>query len=421
MFRSSRPNAITLAKRLLVLSALAGTAHFPVRAQAAPAAGADVQSPSEALAEDAGQYALLHGVSFDDAFRRLRAQEESVAVTEQLAQLHAGRLAGIAVEHQPAFRIVVLLTGTAPVPDQMIRAGGLDVLIVFRTGAAATGAEVVASIRQHQGAIRSAMASPPGMGLDPRTGELVLLVRMADAERHGRTALRAGMEALTGVPVRIGLLDGPDAQLGVEGGERVVGIDPADGHRYVCTTGFVVTDGARTGIATAAHCPDALTHRESDGGQTDLDFVGQWGAGSQDVQIHLAPSSPAPVFRAGARGGAVRTVIGARARAATRAGDTVCHRGERSGYSCSQVQLVDYAPPGDLCGGPCEPTWVTVAGPGCGAGDSGGPVFIGNTALGIAKGGSYNRPGSCAFYYYMSADYLPAGWSLLREPAVPTR
>jgi hypothetical protein len=59
--------------------------------------------------------------------------------------------------------------------------------------------------------------------------------------------------------------------------------------------------------------------------------------------------------------------------------------------------------------------WVTVRGPSCRNGDSGGPVFTGTTALGIVKGGNYAGNGRCNFYYYMSTDYLPPGWSLLLD------
>jgi len=57
-----------------------------------------------------------------------------------------------------------------------------------------------------------------------------------------------------------------------------------------------------------------------------------------------------------------------------------------------------------------------VSGPTCKGGDSGSPVFNGTTALGILKGASYRRGGTCAFYFYMSLDYLPPGWSLLKAP-----
>jgi hypothetical protein len=212
------------------------------------------------------------------------------------------------------------------------------------------------------------------------------------------------------------MLSGDDGDFAIGGGSRVEGIDPQDGRRYACTTGFVVTDGSRTGIVTAAHCPDVLTYVDPRGGQIPLSFVGGWGARHQDVQVHLADQPLQPTFYADTKKSALRILSGSRRRESTRAGDAVCHRGETTGYSCSQVELTDYAPPGALCGGPCEPSWVTVTGPSCRGGDSGGPIFNGTVAFGIAKGGNYNRSGRCNFYYYMSTDYLPDGWRLLGVP-----
>ena len=47
------------------------------------------------------------------------------------------------------------------------------------------------------------------------------------------------------------------------------------------------------------------------------------------------------------------------------------------------------------------------------SGDSGGPVFSGSVAFGIAKGINRTADGRCNFYYYMSTDYLPEPWRLL--------
>lgn len=372
-----------------------------------------MQSAIEALAQDAGEYARANGVALNEAMRRLRAQEESVAATDRLQELYKDRLAGVSIEHQPQYRIVMLLTGAEPVADQTIFAGGMNVPVVFRTGASATREQVIAAITAHQAEIRAALPTAPGMGLDPRTGELVVLVKAQDVDVGSEAALDAELEALTGVPVRIRVLDRRDENMDVQGGSRVEGIDPANGRRYVCTTGFVVTDGAATGVVTAAHCPDTLTYRDADGGEIPLSFAGQWGARYQDVQLHVSGEALAPIFYADSSKTAARKVTSWRNRRSTRAGDAVCHRGERTGYSCSQVELVDYAPPGDLCGGPCDPTWVVVTGPSCRSGDSGGPIFSGTVAFGIAKGGSYGSGGTCNFYYYMSTDYLPVGWSLL--------
>lgn len=374
-----------------------------------------IQSQAEALAQDAGEYARQNNVPLDEAQRRLRAQEESIASTDRLREIYKDRLAGISIEHDPVYRIVVLLTGTEPAADRAIIAGGMNVPIVFRTGAKSTSEQIVATMMHHRDAILALIPNASGMGVDPRTGELVVMVKAIHADRPGAEALDFELEALTGVPVRIRVLDGPDLDASIEGGARVEGVDPANGRRYACTTGFVVTDGARTGIVTAAHCPDALTYYGPSGAPKPLSFGGQWGWRHQDVQLHVSSEARQPLFYADTAKTVARRVTGSRSRVSTRAGDMVCRRGETTGYSCAQVELTDYAPPGDLCGGPCDPVWVTVPGPLCKGGDSGAPIFSGTIAFGIVKGGNYSRAGICNFYYYMSTDYLPVGWGLLRS------
>jgi hypothetical protein len=391
-------------------------AAFAAMLAGAPAGAQVVQTPHEALTQDAGEYAGRYGVPIDQAVRRLQAQEESVAFTDAIAARFADRLAGIAVEHSPAFRIVVLLTGAASVPEERLFVAGIVVPVVYRLGAVATRGEVVAAIERHQPAVRAAVPRAPGLGLDQRTGEMVVTLNRADIGAYGRDALLTDLTLTTGVPVRLRAVDGPDADGSVDGGARVVGVSPVDGQRYACTTGFVVSDGARAGVVTAAHCPDALAHVGVDGLQAPLTFVDQWGWGYQDVQLHLADEPLRPFFHADTAKALVRPVMATRARRSARAGDWTCHRGERSGYSCAEIELTDFAPSGDLCGGACTPTWVTVGGPVCRSGDSGGPVFIGTTALGILKGASYDSSGACNFYYYMSTDFLPEGWTVMRQP-----
>ena len=379
------------------------------------AVAATVQSPKDALARDAAEYARQFDVPQDEAERRLRAQEDSVEATDKIAAKYRDRLAGISVEHSPQYRIIVFLTGADPVAPRTIRAGGMRVPVIFRTGAKATRDQVAWAVTYHQAAIRAALPSPPGMGLDPRTGELVVIVgRASAAASDGADAIKAKLESIAGVPVQVRVLDRVDVNLSggadIAGGSRVEGVIPTDSKSYVCTTGFVVRDGDRYGIVTAAHCLDQLSYVAPGPVKTPLAYAGQWGWGYQDVQLHLSDAPLEPLFYADTAKTLVRAVRHIRSRDSTRAGDFVCHRGERTGYSCSLIELIDFAPAGDLCGGPCLPTWVTVAGPTCKGGDSGSPVFSGTTAFGILKGGSYRRDGSCAFYFYMSVDYLPKGW-----------
>jgi hypothetical protein len=366
-----------------------------------------VQSSAEALAEDAVQYAARFGVSPDEALRRLKAQQASVGATDAIANEYADRLAGMAIDNGPNYRIIVLLTGNDPVADR--NASGVP--IVFRTGAMATQAQALAALRKHLIDVRAELPGMRGAGYDQRSGEIVLLVTAADAARFGLDAIRARAEQVGGVPVRVIVNDLIESNMAVAGGGLVRG--SVEGARFRCTSGFVVTDGRRTGIATAAHCPDELAYERTDATDTPLAFAGQWGLGYQDVQVNLSSEASEPLFYANRGAGALRRLDSWRNVASTRAGDFVCHYGVSSGYSCATVELTDYAPPGALCGGPCSPTWVTVTGPNCMTGDSGGPVFSGTIAFGLAKGVNRSAAGRCNFYYYMSTDYLPPPWRLM--------
>jgi streptogrisin C len=368
-----------------------------------------IQTPSEALEEDSIQYAAQFGVTPAEALRRLRAQQATVTVTDSIAKEFASRLAGIAVEHRPDYRIVVLLTGSEPVTGRATA----GIPIVFRTGAMATHAQAIHSLRKHLIDFRGELPGARGAGYDQRTGEIVLLIPGSDAQKYGVEAIQARAEQVSGVPVRVVINDLFEANMTVDGGGRAAGVNVQTGRSNVCTTGFVVTGGGQNGIATAAHCPDALTYYDPDGSTEALIFAGQWGAGYQDVQVNLSPKASEPLFYANRGAGSLRRLATWRNVTSTRAGDFVCHYGESSGYSCAEIELTDYAPPGTLCGGPCSPTWVTVRGPGCIPGDSGGPVFSGSVAFGIAKGINRRSSGECNFYYYMSTDYLPPPWRLL--------
>lgn len=369
-----------------------------------------VETREEALAEDAIQYASQFQVTPVEAVRRLKAQQDSVAATDAIARELADRLAGISIEHRPDYRIVVLLTGPEPVADRT--AAGVPV--VFKIGAKATHAEAVAAMRRHLIDFRSELPGARGAGYDQRTGEVVLLVTPADATKLGVDAIRARAEEISGVPVRVVINELIESNMTVDGGGLVEGVSAITNRRSRCTSGFVVTNGEINAITTAAHCPDQLTYVDRDGTTSPtLPMIGSWGLGYRDVQLNGSANSPNPLFYADRESGSLRLVETWRSAASTRAGDFVCHYGESSGYSCATVELTDYAPPGELCGGPCSPTWVTVRGPSCIPGDSGGPVFSGDVAFGIAKGINRTDSGQCEFYYYMSTDYLPPPWRVL--------
>ncbi len=399
---------------LIAVMLASAAARAPARSDPLTIGASAAQTPAQALAQDAAVYARRYGVTPEAAVVRLEGLQASASITDRIRQTFRERLVGISIDHAPALRIVVLLTGDAPVASTSIRADRIIIPVIFHTGAAASGDQIIRAMLQRGPDLNALLPTARGMGLDARTGELVILIRMLDAGRVDLPALEARAEALTGVKVRFDRADRPD-NLSLAGGARIEGVDPADGLRYACTTGFAVTDGRRTGIATAAHCPDDLVYLDPDGGKMSLAFVGQWGARTQDVQINLGPVEQQPLFYADRKAKALRTLAGSRSRLSTRAGEWLCHYGESSGYSCAEVELTQFAPPGQLCGGACAPTWITVRTHDCKSGDSGGPVFIGEMAFGLTKGGSGGRNTRCNFYFYMSTDFLPAPWSLMAQ------
>lgn len=377
-----------------------------------------VETREQALFEDAIQYSAHFQVSPEEALRRLKAQQASAAATDAIAREFADRLAGISIEHSPDFQIIVLLTGSEPVADR--NAAGIP--IIFKTGAKSTHAQAVAAMRRHLIDFRRELPGARGAGYDQRTGEVVLLITPADAASFGIEAIRKRASELSGVPVRVVTNSLNETNMSIVGGGRVEGLNPLTNRRNRCTSGFVVTNGDVHAITTAAHCPDQLTYIDRDGNSSPtLPMIGSWGLAYRDVQINGSADSPEPLFYANRGAGSLREVETWRSVANTRAGDFVCHYGESSGYSCATVELTDYAPPGELCGGPCSPTWVTVRGPSCVPGDSGGPVFSGDVAFGIAKGINRDDSGRCEFYYYMSTDYLPPPWRLLTTNDLSSR
>jgi hypothetical protein len=380
-------------------------------ALSAAASAQQVQTQAESLTEDAVQYAAQFGVTPDEALRRLREQRDSVAATDLIAREFADRLAGISIEHSPDYRIVVLLTGSQPVIGQSYS----GVPVVFKTGAKATRAEAVSAMRKHLIDLRNDLPNARGVGYDQRTGEVVLLVTSADVQRYGLDTIRAKARQVGGVPVRVVINELNESNMAIEvyGGGRVEGLNTLTHRRNRCTTAFVVTNGETNAITTAAHCPDDLDYEDLDGSSVSLPLIGSWGAAYRDVQINGSANSTEPLFYSNRGAGTLRRLVSWRNISSTRAGDFVCHYGESSGYSCSTIELTDYAPPDNLCGGPCSPTWITVRGPNCIPGDSGGPVFSGGIAFGIAKGVNRTSDGRCLFYYYMSTDYLPPPWRLL--------
>jgi hypothetical protein len=70
-------------------------------------------SPSEALLQDAAAYSTQAGVSVDEAVRRLQLQKEIGDLDAALTAEEPATFAGLWIEYQPQFRVVVRFTDRA--------------------------------------------------------------------------------------------------------------------------------------------------------------------------------------------------------------------------------------------------------------------------------------------------------------------
>lgn len=328
------------------------------------------------------------------------------------------RAAGLYFEHEPEYKLVVRLVGTAPMPPRKLHIDGVDVPVEFRTGAAARLDDLVHAIGRNLDHLKELLPELQGVGTDEQTGEIVLNILAVGSNREAVAAERNAISRLVGFPVRIDFQDVAERSADIRGGARIT--SPSS----YCTSGFVVKNSSGTNaVSTAAHCEGINTYHNPDGTTHPLNTaISEFLDADQDVEVHTSSATERPEFYADSTATA-RTLTGRRLRSSTAAGDPVCHRGATTGYSCGTVQQTNYAPTyAGACGSvACSAVFVKVAGGAttkCYGGDSGGPVFASQTAFGLLKSAAAtgSSAGQCSYFTYMSTDYLPTGWTLLYGP-----
>jgi hypothetical protein len=370
----------------------------------APAA---VQTPEQALRADAAFYSREQGVAIEEAMKRLQAMDAAGELVSNLRESHAGRLAGIYYEHKPELRLVVRLTGTAPVAStQTALAAGGSIRTDFVVGAPATQSDLFALVDANLGRIQALLPTLQGVSVSDRTGEIVLDVFATGVAATSALAQDSTLETLLKNPVKINVIGAPLKRQAVRGGSHLsVG----------CTTGFVAKNGTQSGVLSAAHCgAGSVTYTDAVDG-TSYTLTPTLSRNDASHDVHFMPSSATlPQFYADTN--VPRVLTGRRLQSSTATGNQVCHRGigSTSRYSCGWVENTAYKPVWDCgpAGTPitCAYTWVQVGGStlACYGGDSGGPWFIGQTAVGIHNGGSSYGPatGQCIYGVYMSTDRI---------------
>jgi len=379
----------------------------------------------EALNRDAEFISRHSGLPYEDVQRQLRLQAANGSLISGLREEFKDRFAGIYAEHYPIDRIVVRLTGDAPVVSRKLQFGNDPLVVDFIVAQAYSLVELVNAIVEKSTALKKHFPQLQGLSADERTGEVVLDILPPGKDPEAIEKMRSIAQEILQVPARINSASSEPLKLQasiIAGGALPL---------IQCTAGFAVRNiiNNTKGIVTADHCGPGNTPYVGYGNNSGTVFMDEqsgkktasedmrwykpfsWGFYSHYVDPSIYGESTDTLI----------PVTGKKIQAETAIGQRVCHRGITTGYSCGNVESLNHQPTGYQCGPDanpvtCLPIWIKVVPPSvistpglaCAGGDSGGPVFAGTLAVGIhIAGASYgNETGECVYMVYMSTDRI---------------
>ena len=348
-------------------------------------------------------YASDYEVSVKEASRRLELPENEIGTLRvKLADNEADTFAGLWIEHDPEFRVVVRFTrGGFTRVHPYIEGTPLENIVDAKPAKFAledlVSAQYKASRKLDTQKIRHDST------IDVAKNRVELYVpKPAKLE----TTLRSNEVSLPNSAVVIGVpgLSRPSARL--YGGNWLYLADSTPW----CTAGFSVKHRSKgLGITTAGHCPPNRyrgDYRRLYFSYKRLPLVGTGREyGPYDVQWHK-PNGHRPVQRFYYNGYSTRPVTGARGWRRVGKGDFVCHYGMTTGRTCGNIRS-KYQKPGYISN--ARPRFVVVHNRYnrdiSGNGDSGGPWFRKSTAYGIHSGAApYGNRG------YIDGIYMPINY-----------
>ena len=316
------------------------------------------------LDQDAAQYAIEYGVSFQEAKHRLEVQALAGQLTAALETDEADTFGGAWIQHEPEYKIVVQFTREG---DKTIwpyvEDGPLESLIEVRT-TDVTLAELI-SIQEKLIETVRPLDIPFESGINLQDQQVEIYV----VEREQFDQAVVGGEVQISDHVAVVTVD----RLSTQQADIYGGLAAGS-----CTLGFSVKNSSGTrGVTTAGHCGNSATYNG-----VSLPFQSEWYGSAYDVQWHTVPGFTLRSWMKVSTSGTYRNVSGIKSRTDQVVGDYVCKFGKTTGYNCGNIVDKNYQTqiPNSTA------TFIKVHNS-SGAdliepGDSGGPWFNGNTAYG---------------------------------------
>jgi len=357
--------------------------------------------------QDIRSYSVLHGVSTAEANQAIFLEANRDAALEAIEKEFKGRIAGIYVENTPTYKIVVRVKGYGTNQKRNVAISNAkaksNLPIEVQYGASETRDTAKGQIKKAQELVKRYFTNVQTASYDEKTGSIVVNVKGSNTSENFKKIQQIKSEWKNpNIPLEVNFVNWTIKPLvDAHGGSFVVDKSQAPTY-YDCTTAFGIKNSAGTKyMSTAAHCPNNFEDKQNG---TKYTFVGEKPfSQSNDLQWNSTVANITNKFYVGPN--TTRTLTGRRTLSSTKVGDSVCHYGVATGYSCGKVEAV-----GTSIGDPSFPGsfWVKVNTNTCGPSDSGGPVF---TALTIASGilslGAMDDvTGACHGYFYVPTDKI---------------
>ncbi len=338
----------------------------------ASSAGWSAQWGDEALRADAKTISEAQGVSGVVTVEHLKQQERILSMLHMVDSLAAETLAGKWIEWRPEPVLVIALVDASA--RFAIEESLGEIPIDIRVGAKHTLVALLGAIEVIDSQALIPYGIRAGAYVSEPANEIVIELEGDALDSESMRGLDSLIKGV-GVPVKIESADGA-VQLESAGGRQL----------STCTSAFAVTKGSLQGFLTAGHCDNPQQWLNwSTGTWHSTNFQSRAWTSTRDVQWHSISSVTSSFFIS------KTTQRGQIGTLAVTTGANVCKWGTRSlVYGCGTVTSTTYKPAKcGQSGGACATSWVRV---GLGTvktcmGDSGGPWFIGNYAVGIHVGG----------------------------------
>lgn len=361
--------------------------------------GASAAKAEDPLLQDAKQYAKTYGLELEEALSRLRLQPAIGRLNAELTEKEGATFAGLWVQHDPKYLIVVQFTpGGGTGLQKLIQGGNFAELYPFidvRT--AERSLRELADIQAAAQKVARTEGVPTESSVDVKENRVNLFTTRPDflasaLQVADKARAAVGAEPLLAAVaiVEVEALSAPARYL--NGGH----------HLTSCTVGFAVQDGGGTkGVITAGHCNSTQAFNTR-----ALPYQSEAYGGSHDVQWHTAPAELHVTNRIwdglfDASTPNYRFIDGTRPRSLQFIGEVVCKYGMTTGATCGTISSTTFTP-GYVPS--AAATFIVVT---SGTqdqsepGDSGGPWYSGSTAYGVMSGhflGNFDA-------IYMAIDY----------------